>query len=509
MAEYNINDQHENTNDNGDNTINDIEKAADNQYNAPAKHDAQSAPDASYEQAPKNDEGYTSYQSTPYNGTYGAQFRQPYATPYYRPNYDTGAGASYTFSNDPSFGAENTNNTKKKKKKSGALKIAAILLCVILLAGATGVGGAFFAYNMLLINDNADKLDLNNGASADENETNSPADEHRAPVNINKVEGSTTQNTTMTDVIAAVRDTVVEIVTENIQESQFYGQYVTSGAGSGVIINENGYIITNNHVVEGANTIYVRTTDEKEYKATLIGTDQESDVAVIKIDASGLSAATLGDSSAIKLGEDVIAIGNPLGSLGGTVTNGIISALDREVNIDGQEMVLLQTNAAVNPGNSGGGLFNMAGELIGVVNAKSSSSSSGTTIEGLGFAIPVNHAFDVASQLIEYGYVKGKVSLGITVNVYEKDMVYKQGFTYYTIKAGVYVDDPGKNTELKKDDRFVSIDGITVSSMADIKAILAEHKVGDTIKATVARAENNKEVQVEVTLTCFEYVPQN
>ncbi|MBQ2862637.1 MAG: trypsin-like peptidase domain-containing protein, partial [Clostridia bacterium] len=243
-----------------------------------------------------------------------------------------------------------------------------------------------------MLKDNLSQSAGNTSNNQNENNESEQPEIERAPVSINKVEGSTTANTTMTDVISSVRDTVVEIVTENIQESAFYGQYVTSGAGSGVIINENGYIITNNHVVAGANTIYVRTTDQKEYKASLVGTDEESDIAVIKIDATSLKAATLGDSSAIKLGEAVIAIGNPLGSLGGTVTDGIISALDREVTIDGQEMRLLQTNAAVNPGNSGGGLFNMAGELIGVVNAKSSSSNSGATIEGLGFAIPINHA---------------------------------------------------------------------------------------------------------------------
>lgn len=437
-------------------------------------------------------------------------FYNPQSRPAYRPSYsynEHNGGASYTFSNDPSYGAEADPQPQKKKKKGlGALKIAAIIVSCILLASATGIGGAYLTYTML--SDSSNQSDGNTNNSQGNNTDSQKPEIDRAPVSINKVEGSTTASTTMTDVISSVRDTVVEIVTENIQESAFYGQYVTSGAGSGVIINENGYIITNNHVVAGANTIYVRTTDQKEYKASLVGADEESDVAVIKIDATSLQAAILGDSSAIKLGEAVIAIGNPLGSLGGTVTDGIISALDREVTIDGQKMRLLQTNAAVNPGNSGGGLFNMAGELIGVVNAKSSSSSSGATIEGLGFAIPINHAFDVSSQLIEFGYVRGKVSLGIKVNEYERDMVYKQGFSYYTIKAGVYVEDPGKNTELKKNDRFLSINGTNVTLMSDIKAVLEQCKVGDTITAVVARTENNKEVQVEVTLTCYEYVPE-
>ncbi len=526
MSEYNINNNHTNDPDseneqtkNNDNLTDKVYDAAPQQQEShanmqganeqepneqsPAQHPYVQGQFSEYSQQNTS----TSY-SSPYSPQHSNTQSHPYSEPYYRQVNNT-TGASYTFSNDPSFGANinNVSEKKKKKKSSGVFKSIAIVLCCVILAGGFGFGGAFLYGYMFGNPGTPSQNNTNNSQDTEQSTPDTFPDENRAPVNINKVEGSTTANTTMTDVISAVRDTVVEIVTENIQESQFYGQYVTSGAGSGVIINGNGYIVTNNHVVDGANTIYVRTTDEKEYKAVLVGADEESDVAVIKIDATGLKAATLGDSSAIKLGEDVIAIGNPLGSLGGTVTNGIISALDREVTIDGQKMVLLQTNAAVNPGNSGGGLFNMAGELIGVVNAKSSSSSSGTTIEGLGFAIPINHAFDVSSQLIEYGYVKGKVSLGISVYSYERDMVYKQGFTYYTIKAGVYVEDPGKNTELQKDDRFISIDGTEVSATTDIKEILAAHKVGDTIKATVARTQDNKEVHIEVTLKCFEYVP--
>ncbi len=419
------------------------------------------------------------------------------------------AEASYTFSNDASFGTQSSPAQKKKSKKKGngviIAFVAALCLFVIILASIMGIGGALLAYRFL------EKQNLNEINQTQNDNSSSNAQEQQnvnADVTINKVEGSTTQNTPMTEVIANVKDTVVEIVTENITESQYYGKYVTSGAGSGVIISENGYIITNNHVVEGANNIFVRTTDQTEYTAVIVGLDEESDIAVIKVEAEGLAHATLGDSSAIKLGEDVIAIGNPLGSLGGTVTNGIISALNREITIDGQEMTLLQTNAAVNPGNSGGGLFNMAGELIGVVNAKSgSSSSSSTTIEGLGFAIPINHAFEVASQLIEFGYVKGKVSLTITVNEYTQDYRYTQGFQTYIIKAGVYVENPGQNTELNKNDRFISVNGVTVSTLSDIKKILKDCKVGDTIKATVARVSNGKEYQVDVTLTCFEYVP--
>ena len=490
----------ENNTTDSNNTINTEQSSITDESNTvnKAEQNTATAPELTEQPAynrqyqPPQPNGYGSYQNAPY---YNPYFNQ---TPNHAPQ------ASYTFSNDPSYGADANEAPKKKdkkKKKGGALKVAAIILACVILSGASGIGGAFLSRQF--IGGPSQSTQSNN------NQTQSPAPSNNAPVHINKVEGSTTPSTSMTDVIAAVRDSVVEIVTENIQESAFYGQYVTSGAGSGVIISQDGYIITNNHVVEGANSIQVTTTNGAKHKAQIVGTDAESDVAIIKIDAKELSFATLGDSDAIKLGEEVIAIGNPLGSLGGTVTNGIISALNREISIDGQKMVLLQTNAAVNPGNSGGGLFNMAGELIGVVNAKSSSSSSETTIEGLGFAIPINHAFDVASQLIEFGYVKGKVSLGIKVYIYEKDYTYTQGWQTYVIKAGVYVEEPGKNTELKKNDRFVSLDGITVSNMTDIKGILAEHKVGDTIEATVARVQDKKEYLVTVTLTCYEFVPES
>ncbi len=427
--------------------------------------------------------------------------RPLYTNPYFSQNAQGAPQASYTFANDASFGAEAPAKPKKEKKKHGALKAVALILVCVILAGGSGIGGAYIAQRFIF------------PASESQGTPNTPQGSvlvnTNAPVNINKVDNSATEPTEMTDVIASVRDTVVEIVTENIQESQFYGKYVTSGAGSGVIISTDGYIITNNHVIDGANSIYVRTTNGTEYKATTVGTDEESDIGVIKIDAKELPYATLGNSDDIKLGEEVIAIGNPLGSLGGTVTNGIISALNREITIDGNKMQLLQTNAAVNPGNSGGGLFNMRGHLIGIVNAKSSSSSSATTIEGLGFAIPINHAQNIAADLIEYGYVKGKVSLGITVYSYEKDYTYMQGWQTYVIKAGVYVDDAGKNKELQKNDRFVSLDGIAVSSMSDIKSVLAQHKVGDTIEATVARVQNQKEHIVTVKLTCYEYSPDN
>ena len=218
-------------------------------------------------------------------------------------------------------------------------------------------------------------------------------------ININEQTGSTGYNgdLSVAEVVKLVADTVVEITTTNVVTDRFYGQYVTSGAGSGVIISDNGYIITNYHVIEGARSISVRLTDGSEFKASLIGGDVGNDIAVLKISATGLRAAVMGSSKSLVVGQEVVAIGNPLGSLGGTVTNGIISALDRTVVVDGYQMTLMQTNAAINPGNSGGGLFNRAGELIGIVNAKRSD----TGIEGLGFAIPIDIAWDVTQAILK------------------------------------------------------------------------------------------------------------
>ena len=270
------------------------------------------------------------------------------------------------------------------------------------------------------------------------------------------------------------------------------------GAGSGVIISEDGVIITNYHVIEGASTVTVRAADGKSYSATVTGGDSQADIALLKIDATGLSAATLGNSSALVVGQEVIAIGNPLGSLGGTVTNGIISALDREIQIDGETMNLLQTNAAVNPGNSGGGLFNLGGELIGIVNAK----STGSNVEGLGFAIPINDAVEVMKELSEYGYVRGRVYLGITYYEVDSSSIFSNPFSAYST-PGVYVRTSELNPELKSGDRIVSVDGHEVSSAAGIKAALHGHKVGDQLKVTVVRSGRT----VDVTVTLYEKTP--
>ena len=202
-----------------------------------------------------------------------------------------------------------------------------------------------------------------------------------------------------------ISPSVVSITTEAVQQGQaWYGSYVTSGAGSGVILSSDGYILTCAHVVDDADTVTVTTSDGTEYDAEVVGSDTADDIAVLKIDATDLTAAVIGDSDAASVGETVYADGNPGGTLSGTITEGIVSALNREITVEtdsGEAITLnvIQTSAAVSPGSSGGGLFNDQGELIGVVNAKSSDTSD----EGLGFAIPINDAISIAKNIIENG----------------------------------------------------------------------------------------------------------
>lgn len=218
-------------------------------------------------------------------------------------------------------------------------------------------------------------------------------------------EDSTDTSLTGEEVASIISPSVVSITTEAVEQGQaWYGSYVTSGAGSGVIISSDGYILTCAHVVDGADTVTVTTSDGTEYEAEIVGSDTEDDIAVLKIDAADLTAAVIGDSDEAAVGETVYADGNPGGTLSGTITEGIVSALNREITVEtdsGEAITLnvIQTSAAVSPGNSGGGLFNDQGELIGIVNAKSSDTSD----EGLGFAIPINDAISIAEDIIENG----------------------------------------------------------------------------------------------------------
>ena len=319
--------------------------------------------------------------------------------------------------------------------------------------------------------------------------------------------GVTTSNTSNTansglsikEIAAKASPSVVEINIEGQTTGYgfFGGTYTTQAAGSGVIISKDGYIITNNHVVEGATSITVKTSDGTEYAATLVGTDSKSDIGVIKVEADNLTPATIGDSSTISVGDTAVVIGNPLGTLGGTVTNGIISATDREISINNETMNLIQTNAAINSGNSGGGMFDANGNLIGIVNAKDSgTTSSGTTIEGLGFAIPINDAMNIAKQLIESGQVTDRPTIGVTLQTITKD--------YGNYKAGLYIADVSKGSGaeaagLQPGDQIVGADGTEIASYTELSKILRNKHVGDILTLTIVR--DGEQMDVDVTLT--------
>ncbi len=295
----------------------------------------------------------------------------------------------------------------------------------------------------------------------------------------------------VSQVAALVGESVVEITTTQ-KQTGIGGQYIQSGAGSGVIFDQDGNkgkIVTNYHVIEGADAISVRVKrgdGYEDYAATYIAGDDGEDIAVIEIitkDDHVLSRAVFANSDNLQVGQQVVAIGNPLGQLGGTVTDGIVSALDRQIAVGDYTMQLLQTNAAINPGNSGGGLFDMNGELIGIVNAKQSS----TGIEGLGFAIPSNIVANDIADIMEVGYIRGRKMLGISA--------YQGQFTSgeYTI----VVENPG-NTPLQKNDCIVEIEGDKIQTLADYHAAIEKHAIGKEITVKVVR--NRKYETVKVTV---------
>ena len=316
-------------------------------------------------------------------------------------------------------------------------------------------------------------------------------------------DGKTAKETlAIPEVAELVKDSVVESTTEQTVTGSFMQQYVSEGAGSGVIITADGYLVTNHHVIEGATNINVRLADGKEYKAKLIGSDAKTDLAVIKIDAKELKPAAFGASSELLVGEEVVAVGNPLGKLGGTVTKGIISALDREITIDNTTMRLLQTDTAINPGNSGGGMFNTSGQLVGVINAK----SAGEEIEGLGFAIPIDTAKAVIEDLIGHGYVTGRVDPGFVFVEINDTMT---AMMYRVNELGLYISSVADGSDAEKagfksGDYVLKIEGEEVSTEAEANAAIDGKKVGETLTVIVKR--NGKEKTI--TLTLSEYTPQ-
>ncbi|MCM1149486.1 MAG: trypsin-like peptidase domain-containing protein [Butyricicoccus sp.] len=269
--------------------------------------------------------------------------------------------------------------------------------------------------------------------------------------------------------------------------------------GTGIIMTGDGYILTNAHVIAGTDSAVVTTSDGSGYEAFLIGEDSRSDIAVLKIDAHGLHPASFGISDELTVGDEVAAIGNPLGDeLSGTMTNGIVSAINRDVEIDSRTMTMIQTNTAINEGNSGGPLLNMYGQVIGITNMKMVASFAQATIEGIGFAIPTNEIQELVNQLIATGKVSGRPGIGITVGAMPSDAA-----EYYDLPYGLYITDVVPNSDayakgIRSGDILTAVNGIPVYNTQDVGIIRDGFGVGDSITLTVFR--DGKTFDVEVGL---------
>ena len=395
------------------------------------------------------------------------------------------------------------------KKKSGLKVVLALLTCVLFMLAL--VGGGMLGYMIAKDNespenkDNIFNNDNDDNAQSNEEQSEETIEMVKNDGSVNVSTGSTGKSgMTKSEVVELVADAVVEITTSTVQTIPGYGNYVTSGAGSGVVIaqsSEYAYIVTNYHVIDGASSASVIFTDGTKVDSEYLDGDENYDIAMLRIKTDKkIPKVVCGSSKSLKVGDDVLAIGNPLGQLGGTVTEGIISALDREVTIGNVKMTLLQTSAAVNPGNSGGGLFNMAGELVGIVNAKKSAEG----VEGLGFAIPIDIIYDKLVEIIEDGYIHGRAALGIQVE-YVSSM--SEARMKYSLNAtGMFVISSSANG-VNANDYIYAINGQRITDSDTYKAAIRSIKIGDKVEMTLYRVEGSSAVEVNVKVTAVEYVP--
>ena len=420
-------------------------------------------------------------------------------------NYSTNASRGYNTYGAGNGNGGSGNGSKPKKFVTMTQMIVTVIVAALLFTGAGLAIGRGISAN----NEPTQQEVLNNATKAPEqnNTANTPAatqDPATQPSSGIKTNDSRAEGDGSTSVVQSSMSSVVSI---DIEAEVSTGRYwysngetesETVGSGSGVILTSDGYIVTNNHVVSGADKIKVYLQDGTEYEAQLIGADSYTDLAVIKIDAENLPAATVGSSSTLMVGDTVYAICNPLGVLATSVSKGIVSGLDREVTIDGQQMTLMQVNASVNPGNSGGGLFNADGELVGIVNSK----ASGENVEGIGFAIPMDTAKSVITDLMDRGFVTGRPYLGIVM----QNVAFttgNRGFfgSSYTTHPQIYSIESGSAAEkagLKVNDIILAFGGEQITSSSEISALLYGYNVGDTVTITVQRG--SEQIDVDVTL---------
>ena len=371
------------------------------------------------------------------------------------------------------------SHSKPKEKKyvtRGALAACMIATMIISSILGAAIGGAF-------------------GRTVTTDGRQSRNDSELSQLDLGDATGS---ELTVAQIVDKNENAVVEIVVSGTAQNMWGQMQLVQGAGSGVIVKDDGYIATNYHVIQGANKVEVTLHNGEFYPARIVGSDPANDIAVIKIDAKDLTTATIGDSSTVDVGDLAVAIGNPLGQLGGTATTGIISALDRTLDVEGTTLTLLQTDAAINGGNSGGGLFNSKGELIGIVESKASAVG----VEGLAFALPINSVSGIINDLIENGgsaqVASGTPAVGVVISEVSEDNA-----QYYGLEsAGVYIaqvtGENARSAGFQEMDRIISFNGTKINSSNEFITLVRKCKVGDTVTVVVSR--KGQEIEIKTVL---------
>ena len=423
----------------------------------------------------------------------------------FEPSDETnGAEGYHQTSYDPNY-HQNGNREPKKKNGVGGRMIA-LLVAVALVASIGGSALTTVINNISRKNEEANKAaetmssqPVESAQDAQDSTTESGSyslEKSQLPTTLSS--NDTGKSLTPKEVYAMNVNACVGIATQIT--TNVWGQVASSSAsGSGFILTSDGYVVTNNHVVDGATSVTVKLYNGDEYDATIVGTDDMNDVALLKIDATGLQAVTIGDSDQIEVGEEVIAIGNPLGELTFTMTAGYVSALDREINTDGKPINMLQTDVAINSGNSGGALFDMNGNVIGITSAKySGATSSGASIEGISFAIPINDALRVVYDLQQYGHVTGRAYLGVTVKDLDSTTASTYGLPSGPMIQSVEAGGCAEKAGLQQGDIIIGFNGAEISSYTDLVAALNKCKAGDT--ATIKVFRSGAEVDAAITL---------
>ena len=413
------------------------------------------------------------------NNLYHFSYRDPNA----ESHTESAAGSSVEPAAEP---VVTDTPVQPKKHHGGVGRVVALILSCAVISAACGFGGALLAQN----------------GSRTGKTTVQQSNRTATTVNVKKVDGQTLMSPA--EVYASTVNSVVSINCSAVSTNIFGQQTESASSGSGFIYTADGYIVTNQHVVANASSINVTLYNGDTYPATLVGSDSDYDVAVLKIDAKDLPAVTLGSSTDVNVGDTVMAIGNPLGELTFSMSQGIVSCVNRAINVEGTPFNMIQVDASINPGNSGGPLMNLYGEVVGIVSAKYSSYAN-TTVEGLGFAIPINDVQSIIKDIMENGSVGNKAYMAITAGTMTQQMAaqYKINATEGVFVYSVEDDGAGDKAGLKLGDVITKLNDTQITSMEDLSAAKKGFKAGDTVTLTVLR--DGKEITTQLT---FDAQPQ-